>query len=387
MPRWLVPALALSLVVAACGEVDGLGARGGEVEEAPAPSPAPARDDEDDLAESLEVVSLDVGQGDATLVRSQETELLVDTGRHDRDGLADRLDARGVEELEALAVTHPHADHIGQFPEVVDAVEVDEVWWNPADHDTATFDRALEALEASQAAYAEPQAGDVYDVGGLVVEFVNPDAAADDGDLHDSSLAFRVRGDAASVLFTGDAERETERRLAGGDHAEWLDAQLYQLGHHGSATSTSPALLEQVDPKLALGSYAEHNQYGHPHEEVVERLDAAGVELYGTGTHGTVTATHDGNGWTVDVDQHDELDAHDVNARDRDEADPSEPGCVDLNTATVEELEAIQHIGPQRGAAIVDQRPWSSVGDLDEVNGLGAARLADIREQGVACVP
>ena len=250
----------------------------------------------------LEVVFLDVGQGDATLVRVGEATLLVDTGRHDRRDLPGLLADQEVTAIDVVAVTHPHADHLGQFDAVLEGFDVDEVWFSPADHDTLTFERALDALEAADVAYAEPSAGEIYDIGDVVVEVVGPDEAADPDDLHDSGLVLRAGTGGASVLFTGDVEEATERRLVAGPHADWLDADLYQVGHHGSATSTSPPFLAAVDPEIAVVSYGPGNPYGHPHAEVLERLEAAGVDLYGTGAHGTVTARHGPAGWSVTTD-------------------------------------------------------------------------------------
>lgn len=68
-----------------------------------------------------------------------------------------------------------------------------------------------------------------------------------------------------------------------------LDADIYQLGHHGSSTSSTREFLEEMDPEVGVYSAAEDSQYGHPHDEVVERFDRMGIDLYGTDEHGTVT--------------------------------------------------------------------------------------------------
>lgn len=285
----------------AAGEADAADEGSGGEDEGGA-SPAGGADDA-----GLEVVFLDVGQGAATLVRTGQATLLVDTGRHDRDDLPALLEQREVTAIDVVAVTHPHADHLGQLDAVLGGLDVDEVWFSPADHDTQTFARALDALEAADVAYAEPSAGEVYDVGDVVVEVAGHDEAADPEDLHDSGLVLRARAGDASVLLTGDIEAATERRLVAGPHADWLDADLHQVGHHGSSTSTTPALLAAVDPEVAVASYGLANPYGHPHAEVVERLEAAGVALYGTGAHGTVTARHDAEGWSVATERDGEV--------------------------------------------------------------------------------
>lgn len=246
----------------------------------------------------LEVHFIDVGQGDATLLMAPDVTVLVDAGDWRRSDVVPYLRAQGVEALDLVITTHPHADHIGQFDAVLEAFDVTEVWWSGATHTTRTFERAVAALEASDAAYEEPRAGDVTAVGPLGVEVVNPPADADLGDLHDSSLALRVTFGDVRFLFTGDAEAATERRMTT-RHRDLLDADVYQVGHHGSSTSTTSSFLDAVSPGVAVYSARDGNSYGHPHDETVDRLVAAGVELYGTDVHGTVVVTTDGSTWSV----------------------------------------------------------------------------------------
>lgn len=253
--------------------------------------------------DGLAVHFIDAGQGDATLLVAPDATVLVDTGRHTATDVVDYLRRRQIHAIDVVAITHPHADHIGQFPMVLDRFAVTEVWWSPSAHPTQTFERAVTALERSDAAFEEPAAGDVAEVGALRFEFVNPVAGGTGGDLHDDALAFRVRYGDVSFLFTGDAEEETEQQMVA-SHPERLAATVYQVGHHGSSTSTSQAFLEAVSPRMAVYSAGRDSQYGHPHPEVVDRLDRAGVDVYGTDHHGTVVVTTDG----TDLEVHTEAD-------------------------------------------------------------------------------
>jgi competence protein ComEC len=140
---------------------------------------------------------------------------------------------------------------------------------------------------------------------------------------------------------------------------------------------------------VAVYSAGAGNQYGHPHPEVIERLRAAGVEIYGTDVHGSVTVTTDGTTWRVQTARA----AAPATAPDPPPPPPPAPstgGCapgqVDINTASPSELERIIHIGPARAADIVRLRPFHSVDDLVRVSGIAAVRLQDIKAQGVACV-
>ena len=252
---------------------------------APAPAPAPAG--------TLEVHFLDVGQGDATLLIHPDVTVLIDTGRFDRRDVVPLLSARGVARIDLLVVTHPHADHIGQFDLVMGAFDVTEVWWSGSSSTSATFRRALAALEASDARYEEPRAGATTRVGPLTIDVLAPGSGDSLTDLNNASIALRITFGSFALVTTGDAEAPSEARMLA-RVADRLPAQVLRLGHHGSSTSTTAAFLAAVAPQVAVYSASAGNQYGHPHIETVERVAAAGIPLYGTAVHGTVTLISDG---------------------------------------------------------------------------------------------
>lgn len=340
------------------------------------------------------VYFLDVGQGDATLFVAPDATLLIDTGRHDRSDVVPMLRSLGVTSLDVVAITHGHADHIGQLDRVLGSFEVGEVWMSGTPHTTQTFDRAITALERSSASYDEPRAGDTTTVGSLTVEILNPVGVT--GDIDADTLVMRVSYGSVSFLFTGDLVASGEAALlARGDGS--LPATVYQVGHHGSNTSTSSALLAAARPQVAIYSASATNQYGHPHAEVVQRLVAAGAEVYGTAIHGTVTVTTDGSTYRVSTDRSAPTvipvaPPAPTAAPPAATAVPPPPasGCqswqVDINSANFERLQLIIHIGPERAGQILNLRPFSSVDSMERISGIGPARLADIKAQGVACV-
>jgi beta-lactamase superfamily II metal-dependent hydrolase len=236
---------------------------------------------------------LDVGQGDATLLIHPDVTVLIDTGRFDRRDVAPLLRARGVTRIDLLVVTHPHADHIGQFDLVMSAFDVTEVWWSGSSSTSATFGRALAALEASDARYEEPRAGATTRVGPLTIDVLAPGSGDSLTDLNNASVALRITYGSFALVTTGDAEAPSEARMLA-RVADRLPAQVLRLGHHGSSTSTTAAFLAAVAPQVAVYSAGAGNQYGHPHTETVERVAAAGLPLYGTAVHGTVTLISDG---------------------------------------------------------------------------------------------
>lgn len=292
-------ALAVALVVTLAACAPGRAGSVGPVEaivvaeEPPllAVEPAPSPEGE------LEVHFLDVGQGDAALVLHRDARILIDTGDHRGDEVATELERLGIERLDLVIVSHPHADHLGQFDRVLRTVDVDEVWWSGTVATTRTFERALAALEASSAAYEEPRAGDRASFGPVLVEVLHPRRGASVGDAHDAMLVVRVTYGEVRFLFTGDAEAPVEARLL--EDPASVRAEVLKVGHHGSRTSTTPALLAAVAPVVAVYSAGAGNQYGHPHPEVVARIEAAGIELLGTDRSGTIVVSTDGRALTV----------------------------------------------------------------------------------------
>lgn len=314
----------------------------------------------------------DVGQADATLIRAPEGAILIDAGDWQQDQVPQYVRATGVDEIDIAILTHPHADHLGQIPEVLRVFEVGEVWTSGYEHESATFERALDAIEESDADYREPRIGDVEELGDLVVEVLNP--VGPPTEVHDN-IAVRIRYGDFSAIYTGDAEKEHEEAMLERDLA--LSADLFQLGHHGSRTSSTRPFLEAIDPEVAIYSAAEESQYDHPHDEVTERVEEMGIDLYGTPGSGTIVVRSDGEGYAIEEERDPEAAA----------AAEGPDGCIDINRAPQGELEELAHTGPAMAERIIEARPFSSLSDLHDVHGFGDARVSDIKDEGLACVP
>lgn len=342
---------------------------------------APPEDVDDDDAHSeppegdLVLRHFDVGQADATLVQAPDATILIDAGDWQRDDVVPHLESAGVGAIDLLVLTHPHADHIGQVPEVLDAFPVSEIWMSGWEHDTRTFEDVLSAALNSHADYVEPRAGDTERIGDVRVHVLSPEEPL--ADIHDN-IAVRLEYGAFSAIYTGDAESGHEAEMIGRD-AE-LGADLLQLGHHGSNTSSSREFLEAVDPEVAVYMAGEDNQFGHPHTEVVRRVGEMGIPLYGTDVSGSIAIQSDGEEFEILGGVENVASAWKGGDRAFARAE-----CVDLNGAAEHELEAIVHVGSERAAEIVHLRPFEEVADLADVSGLGSSRVNDIKEEGLAC--
>ncbi len=322
------------------------------------------------FGELLEVHLIDVGQGAAVLLRTGEAAVLVDAGRDET--VAVYLASVGIGSLDLAVATHAHADHIGGFEHVLRAMPVRRLWYNGQTHTTRTFERFIDAVLDSAAAYHEPSRGEQVEFEKLVITVLHPRRSAADytGHLHDMNIVVRAEYGEFSVLLTGDAEVDAELEIirSGMETA----STVLKLGHHGSRTSSSLQFLRAVSPALVVYQAAVGNPYGHPHDEVIVRArDIVGAEVYGTDRHGTIRIVTDGTSYRVTTEVRYEVG--------------DSRGCIDINTASVEELSRIIHIGEERARQIVSLRPFRSVDDLVRVQGIGEARLRAIVEQGLVC--
>lgn len=253
--------------------------------------------------DGLKVHYIDVGQADATLFEFQHEgenfNLLIDTGNFNSSNALDYLLDLGVDHIDAVMITHPHADHVGQLDKILENISVDEVWMSGYTITSQTFERAMETALNSNATYHEPRAGEVYDIGPLAIEILNP--AKIEGDIHENCLSMRLTYGDISFVFTGDAEGKTEREMI--NSGMNLKAHILQLGHHGSETSNTPEFLQAVKPEVGIYSASTNNQYGHPHQSVLDRLESLGIQVYGTNTHGTIIVNTDGKSYEIETEK------------------------------------------------------------------------------------
>lgn len=351
----------------------------GEQEEATASSSA------EQVTDDLLVHYIDAGQADATLFQyvhqDEPYTILFDAGDWNKKDVVSYLRDQQVTTIDLIIISHPHADHIGQLSEIMDEFIVDEVWFSGNTVASNTFQQAVEAVLESDADYYEPRAGETFDVGSLGIEVIHPSTLTEK--LNEDSISVRMTYGDIAFIFTGDAYKNEEKEMV--DQTDEITAQILHLGHHGSNTSTDDVFIDSVQPDVAIYSAGAGNSYGHPHMETIQTIEDAGVDLYGTDVHGTILVSTDGESYSVETETTGTIepgDSHD----DSDEEEKEITSCVDINTASPEELEQIVHIGEGRAQDMIDLRPFDTLDDLSSVNGLGPARIEDIIDEEIACI-
>jgi len=244
---------------------------------------------------SLELLFIDVGQGDAIAVKTPAGRwLLIDTGR---PGPTDpgahpvvrALRARGVSRLETLVLTHADADHFGGAPAILRSFEVRRVYDPMVPAPKRAYAEVLDLARRMGTVWEPARSGWSWSVDGVTMRVMHPPPRARAGgveveDANASSVVLLLTWEEFDVLLTGDAYVEVERSIM----REVGDIEVLKVGHHGSTTSSDSTFLRAVDPEIAVISVGRGNRYGHPAPSVLRRLEAVDARILRTDLHGDV---------------------------------------------------------------------------------------------------
>lgn len=273
----------------------------------------------------LTISMLDIGQGDAVLIQTGAKNILIDTGddKYYEDGkkgkentqLLTELQKLKIDHIDTLVMTHAHADHIGKADKVIAQYGVKELVYNGIPSTSKYFINALKAAKANGTQQVKVKAGDVLDFGnGVSFEIVSPSQSLIDEDtaaikakkkvdVNNESVVGRLTFGNFAMLFTGDAEGPVEKDMVA-SYGKKLKCQVLKAGHHGSKTSSTAEFLKLVQPESVVMSLGVNNQYGHPHEALLNRLQKQGIKnIYRTDVNGTITIVSDGSSYSITTEK------------------------------------------------------------------------------------
>lgn len=246
---------------------------------------------------------IDVGQGDSTLLQTASGSVLIDCGESEYgDDVVEYLTSQGVEELEYFIITHPDSDHMGCAAYVLEHIKVNYFVINGKTKTAKFFEKALDAVENRDVALLEGRAGDVFEIGAIVIDVLGPRVDNIDSlDSNDSSLILYVSYGERRFLFTGDAEKEGEELLLKWDKSN-IKCDIFSAGHHGAKTSNSLELMMAASPKYVVISCGAGNSYGHPTAAALSNFEKCGATVYRTDELGTIVFVTDGNSLTLETE-------------------------------------------------------------------------------------
>ncbi|MFA4941847.1 MAG: ComEC/Rec2 family competence protein [Patescibacteria group bacterium] len=249
-------------------------------------------------SKNLEVDFLDVGQGDAILIKSPFGQnILVDGGPDGKvvEQLGKKLPFWD-KQIDLIVLTHPHDDHVTGLTEIIKRYDVRKILYTGVVHDAPNYLAWLEEARNKKIPLALVDRPQVIKLGeNCELDVLFPQKSfIGQGieNLNNSSIVAKLFYGQTSFLLTGDAEIAVEKDLLAASVD--LKSQVLKIGHHGSDTSSSEEFLEAVKPKFAVIEVGKDNDFGHPNLRILKRLERIGAEIFRTDLDGTIKFESDG---------------------------------------------------------------------------------------------
>ncbi len=250
---------------------------------------------------TLRVTFFDVGQGDAALLHTPNDKyILIDAGvwspgyNSGKSVIIPHLKSAGIQKLDAIILSHPHADHIGGILELMNSIPIDVIYNSGYEYDSNLYQTYLKSAAEKSIPVQPLVSGDSLALDPSMLFLVlGPDGNMYNSDPNEHSIVLNVIYGESEFLFTGNAGEDQEERLV---HAynHLLDTDLLKVGHHGSRTSSGSVFLSTVTPEIAVVSLAERNRFRHPHREALNRLYRTDAQLLFTSRERALIFESDG---------------------------------------------------------------------------------------------
>ena len=348
------------------------------------------------VSADLIVHFIDVGQGDAILLQHQEGDtVLIDGG--DRfasieEKLISYLTEAGVERFDAIIATHPHADHIGGLPAVMENFPVDAIYDSGRVHTSQTYENYLMLIDEKDIPFKTPRRGDKIELDNLTFDIVHPGENVEEYSLNDASITAHLQYGQISFIFTGDIEESAEREIV--ETGIDIKSTVLKVAHHGSRTSTNDYFLEAVNPEVAIIQVGENNRFSHPAPEVKNRLQENNIDIYRNDLNGDIVINTDGETYTIETasSAQEEVEKEDLTeSKESEEITPdtdeieADNDLLNINQASKSQLETLWGVGPATADNIIEYREendgFQTIEEIKEVDGIDENKFNRWSEQ------
>ena len=239
--------------------------------------------------DNITVTFLDIGQGDAIIINSDNKYVLIDSGSYkNNEKIIKYLNDYEIKKFEYVIATHPDEDHIGNMSSIIKSYEINNFLMPDIISTTKTFSDMLDQMKEKNLKYDTPNVDDIFYLNDAKFEVIS--IGNNSNNSNDSSIILKLIYHDTSFLFMADASINLENKIINKD----IKSDVIKLGHHGSKESTSSEFIKKVDPKYAVISVGENNIYNHPSKEVIDLLNLNHIKIFRTDIDGNITFTSDG---------------------------------------------------------------------------------------------
>ena len=247
-------------------------------------------------SDQIEIYYFDVGEADATFIRYKNYNFLIDAGNTvDGKNIVKYLKELGIDHFNSVYATHAHEDHIGGMHWIIYKFPVEHFYMPNHKAEWKSYENLMNALQEKKIEVEEPIVNQeiIYDDLKMMVLWVGHDPE----DYNENSIILKINYKNTSYLFMADAEESVEHEILNKD----MKSDVLKVGHHGSKYATTANFLYQVDPKYAIISVGKDNEYGHPHQVTLDKLNKMNIKIYRTDQDHTIHLISDGEIIEIDT--------------------------------------------------------------------------------------
>ena len=248
------------------------------------------------ISNDLEIHFLDVGEADCALICSNGEYALIDAGNTiDGNKIVKYFESLGITDFKYLFGTHAHEDHIGGLANVIYNFNIGKVYMPNVPSEYKSYHNVIKALNKKNSELNNPINDEEYKLGESTLKIIYN--GENEEDINNSSLIIKLTYKNKSFLFTGDTTKEIEDKILDKD----LNSNLLKVSHHGSNDASSANFLVKVHPEYAIISVGKDNDYHHPHQVTIDKLERLGTKVYRTDQDGTIIVKSDGESINIET--------------------------------------------------------------------------------------